>query len=82
VTLDEAAVPLNIKVYPCDFTVPEDGIIEGYSNLKNSSCTFCSAMCEPPKIDDSIDFFEGADITTIWTAVGIMAGVTLLWQIY
>ena len=40
-------------------TVPEDGTVNGYTSVKNSTCSYCDAACEKPAVDDVIAFFDG-----------------------
>ena len=45
--------------YDCSMTVPEDGIVNKYTDVKNSTCSYCDAACEKPAVDDNIAFFDG-----------------------
>lgn len=36
---------MNTEAYPCGYLVPENGIVDGYVNVKNASCTFCDEIC-------------------------------------
>ena len=72
---------LNQEVYPCAYRIPEDGVIDGYPKLKNSTCDFCADMCEA-KFDSSIDFFDGFDSKSSFTFVGVILGLTVLFQVY
>ena len=45
--------------YDCSISVPEDGMLNGYSDVKNSTCSYCDAACEKPAVDDNITFFDG-----------------------
>ena len=47
--------------YDCSHTVPEDGYLNGYKDVKNSTCSYCDAACEKPAVDDNITFFDGMD---------------------
>jgi len=56
--------------------------VDGYANLKNSSCSFCSEMCEPPDIDASIGFFDGFSGKTVGITYGALIAFSVLWQVY
>ena len=33
--------PLNYTAYPCDYDVPDDGVIDNYTKIENSTCSHC-----------------------------------------
>ena len=74
--------PMEVKVYPCDYPIPEDKTVDGYTKLKETDCSFCPAMCEAPDIDSSIGFFDGFDATRVYITYGILVGISIIWQIY
>lgn len=51
---------------PCQDDVPTDGILYGYTDTTNSTCSFCQKACPPPIVDDSIGFLDGFS----WNIVG------------
>ena len=74
--------PLNQKVYPCDYPVPESGIVDGYDSLKNATCNYCQEMCDPPDVTSEIKFFDGFNSKLAWIVLGSVAGFSILWQLY
>ena len=46
--------------------VPSDGILNSYTDVKNSTCSYCDAACEKPAVDDHIAFLDGLN----WKMVG------------
>ena len=73
---------MYIKSYPCEFQVPPDGKIGAFTDLKNSTCTYCDQLCKKSEIDSSIGFTDGFDGSTVWTVYAIIGGLTVLLQIY
>jgi len=69
---------LNTQVYPCSYEIPINGSVDGYS-VKNATCTFCDEICEAPKIDSSIGFFDGFDLSQILIYYSISIGFTIFW---
>lgn len=69
-------------MHNCYEPVPEDGIVDGYPDVKAGKCTFCSELCEPPTIDSSIGFFDGFDGKTVGATYAVLTAFTILWQIY
>ena len=51
---------------PCETDVPSDGILFGYTEVTNSTCSFCAKACPPPVVDDKIGFLDGLS----WKLVG------------
>ena len=45
--------------YDCEMNVPTDGIVNLYTGVENSTCSYCDASCEKPAVDDNIAFFGG-----------------------
>jgi hypothetical protein len=56
---------------------PKNATIDGYSNVYNSSCNFCDALCKPPDVTGDIGFFDGGN----WILVAIYAGVAVVLSI-
>jgi len=50
---------LNGSATPCDEVIGEDGILNSYSDIKNSTCSFCAAVCQAPPVDGKIYLFDG-----------------------
>jgi len=44
---------------PCETIVPSDGIINNYTGLLNSTCSYCAASCSAPPVDAKIGFLDG-----------------------
>lgn len=67
-TSDEGVTPglLNNEAVPCEDPVPTDGILFGYSDNLNSTCSFCQKACPPPVVSDKIGFLDGFS----WKLVG------------
>lgn len=70
---------METEVYPCDYPIPSNKTIDGYPNVKSTSCSFCDAMCEQPDVDDSIGFFDGFDKKTVGITYGSLIVFTILW---
>ena len=51
---------------PCQDPVPSDGILFGYTNVANSTCSYCQKACSPPVVNDDIGFLDGFS----WKLVG------------
>ena len=79
---NSAVDPLFVKTYPCDTPVPANETYDGYTKVKNSTCTFCSSMCEAPDFDSSINFFNGFKPGLVWSTYGALIGLTIAWQLY
>lgn len=52
--------------FPCEYEVPDDGVILGYTGIYNSTCSYCDAACSPPVVNDDIGFLDGLS----WKLVG------------
>jgi len=52
---------------------PENASVDGYSNVYNSTCNFCDALCKPPDVNGEIGFFDGGN----WVLVGIYTAVAV-----
>ena len=72
-------VPLNEKVHDCGEPIPMNETVDGYTNVKNTTCTHCQDMCEAPTIDATIKFFDGMDKKTIYITYGVIIGFTILY---
>lgn len=72
---------LNGSAYPCDYKVPEDGILNKYSDLVNSTCSFCAAICEAPAVSNKIGLFDGFNGSLVLYCYLGFAGFTVLYQI-
>ena len=57
---------LNSTAVPCEDPVPSDGVLFGYTDTKNSTCSFCQKACPPPIVSDKIGFLDGFS----WKLVG------------
>lgn len=82
-TLDTALQGLEDQAwYPCDYAVPDDGVILGYDKVYNTTCSFCDAACTPPVVDDKIGFLDGLS----WKLVGwnyfAFVMFTILFQLF
>ena len=51
--------PTKNDPYDCAMVVPEDGTVNQYTGVKNSTCSYCDAACAKPAVDDHIAFFAG-----------------------
>jgi len=72
---------LNGSAYPCDYAVHEDGILNKYSDIKNSTCSFCAAVCEAPAVSSKIGLFDGFNGSLVlYTYIGFI-GFTVLFQL-
>ena len=52
--------------WPCDFAVPDDQTLSGYTGLYNTTCSYCDAACEAPAVNADIGFLDGLS----WPLVG------------
>lgn len=75
-------MPLDTQVYPCDYPVPADGILDGYTGVDNATCNYCQAICDPPDVNGEIEFMDGFDGKLSWIVAGSVVGFSILWQIY
>ena len=57
---------LDSLAQPCQDPVPTDGILYGYQEIKNSTCSYCQKSCSPPVVNDEIGFLDGFS----WKIVG------------
>lgn len=44
---------------PCETTIDSDGILNSYTDVLNSTCSFCAAVCAAPSVDSTIGLFDG-----------------------
>ena len=70
--------PLSAEAYPCYYKANSQDIA-GYNNVTDPTCTFCEEVCQPPNVDDNINFFDGFDKTTVFIIYGILIGFSLLY---
>lgn len=70
---------VKTNMYPCDYTVPSDGMVEGYANVTNGTCSFCDTLCKPPIVDSSISFFDGFGATKGIVAATFLVVFSGLW---
>ncbi len=61
-------------MYPCDYVLPENKTIDGFTDLFNVTCSDCRETCEPPVVDSSVGFFDGFDwnemaLTVLWDSI-------------
>ena len=70
--------PMSIPSYPCNYTVPASGLIDGYGGVLNSTCQHCDAMCTKSVIDSTINWFDGFDTDIIKIVYGIIGGLTVI----
>lgn len=72
---------LNGSAYPCDYPVHEDGILNKYSDIKNSTCSFCAAVCAAPEVSSKIGLFDGFNGSLVlFTYIGFIS-FTILFQV-
>lgn len=69
-------------MYDCSYQVPSDGIVDNFPKVKNSTCSYCAEVCEPPQIDMTIHFLDGFSGSSGWLALGLFLGITLVIQAY
>ena len=57
--LDETGA-LQGSAYGCDYDVnAQDNVLEGYTGVINSTCSYCADVCVAPDVDTKIGFFDG-----------------------
>ena len=66
-------------MYDCDYEIPKNKTIDGYDKLTNVSCSYCSAICEAPKIDSTIGFFDGFKTGMVMTVYSILIAFTIFY---
>lgn len=67
--------------WPCDFAVPDDGMLSGYDSLYNTTCSYCDAACEAPAVNADIGFLDGLSWPLVgWTYLAFVL-FTLLFQV-
>ena len=72
---------LNGSAFPCDYPVHEDGILNKYSDIKNSTCSFCAAVCEAPEVSSKIGLFDGFNGSLVlYSYIGFVS-FTILFQL-
>ena len=74
--------PLTLDMHQCTDTVPADGVLDGYKNVLNSTCSFCSGMCKPPSVTGEIGFFNGMNRRLVVIASILGLTLTILWQFF
>ena len=67
---------------PCETLVPADQQWDGYTNVKNASCSFCAAVCKVPDINNSVGFFDGFQTSIVVITYGSLLAFTVVWQVY
>lgn len=79
---DELEPPftLNGNAYKCNTSVPVvngTGVLNNYTGITNSSCSFCQGACIAPDVDIKIGFLDGFS----WKLVGISYGIFIVFAI-
>jgi len=69
-------------MYDCDYVIPKNATIDKYPDIKEVTCSYCTAKCKAPTINSHIGFFDGFKSKMVWTVYGVLAGFTLIWQAY
>lgn len=46
--------------------MPDDGVLDSYTDIKNSTCSFCQLACKAPDVNDDIALLDGLS----WKLVG------------
>ena len=75
-------MPIKYGAYPCDYDTPTSGVLDGYKNVDNSTCSFCMSRCEPPDITGVVEFFDGINSSLVLCSLVVSAVFTLFWQCY
>lgn len=70
------------KMYACETDIPKDGIWEKYTDIGNTTCSFCAKMCQAPDIDNSVGFFDGFAGRAVLITYIVIVVFTLLYQVY
>ena len=73
---------LAFNSYLCNHKVDGSGRLDGYTKVENSTCSHCSAVCAPPKVNGVIYFFDGFNCGECLTAFFIAFLLTIAWQVY
>ncbi len=68
---------MSKDAYDCGYKVPGDGVIDGYSNLENCTCTYCDNACTAPAVNGEVGFFDGCN----GLLVGIIYAYVFLFSI-
>lgn len=67
--------------YPCDYPVAEDGVLDGYTDITNSTCSYCQGSCSAPAVDDKIGFLDGLSWKKVGYSYGFFIVFTILFQV-
>ena len=71
----------DVAWWPCEYPVPEDATLSGYTKLHNSSCSYCDAACTPPSVDDNIGFLDGLNPKLVGWCYGAFVIFTIIFQL-
>lgn len=56
---DDPTTSLGGEAFSCAYPVPDDGLINSYPNNYNTTCSYCSEICQAPAVNANIGFFDG-----------------------
>lgn len=65
----------------CDAAVPEDQILNNYTGILNSTCSYCAAICSAPPVDDKIGMFDGFNGKLVGYCYIGFVSFTILYQL-
>ena len=50
---------MYVKVYDCNASISGNHMVDNYTDIYKSTCSFCDAECDTPDISSTINFFDG-----------------------
>jgi len=59
--------------------VPDNGTIDGYTGITNSTCSYCDAVCQLPDVDPNIYFLDGYNHKLVYILYGSVFVVSFLY---
>jgi hypothetical protein len=78
---DEYGGSLAEHAISCGTKLPESGEWEGYKNLKNCTCTYCSDSCTQTSISNEVGFFDGFNGGLVLIVYGILIAFSIIFQL-
>jgi len=70
---DNTSEALDGFAYSCGMPVPSDGIVNNYTDIVNSTCNYCQAVCEAPAVNAFISFWDGFNFHIVgWSYFAIL----------
>ena len=71
---------LEGTAYDCGLSV-QDETLGNYTKVTNCSCSYCSASCQQPTVDDKIGLIDGLSWEKVGYSYGFFIVFTIIFQI-